>query len=496
MSQVMYDGNRLIPAPLVTITKQYQTTTDGEKVGSLFQISVAGTMLAFKGSPSSSGTFWTTTGYPADETVVADSRLAAIIRKQEAIRELFDTDGKQFEVQSADGSQPMKCNPRVVSIEFPQDIWYNTSVYNIVLEADELSVNGVAQGEDNFSAKISSASETWVIDTQEDQPEGLGASRTYRLSHTVSAQGKRFYDSAGNLVKPAWQQARDFVLPKLGFDSTIALSSGVNNLPTYYQGVNHARSENVGELDGSYSITETWIMSSGTAIEDFTVDTRESADDGLIRVGINGTIRGLEQRDSDLQLTTSAYDNALTKFAEASGLALHRAQTYSGHTLNIQQAGSTVGRNPVAGTINYSFEYNDRPSNLIAGAKSEVISINDSFGADQFASIFVLGRSAGPVLQSLSTKQATTRSLNIEVVFGAGYVGNGDATSRIVTKHPRNNPTILATISGIINAAEPVQAGIINNAGNAATTSLQSTQNENWDITTGRYTYSAEWTYE
>lgn len=496
MSKVMYDGKRLIPAPFVSIQKQYQTTGDNEKVGSLFTITVVGTIVAFKGSPDSSRTFWTLGGFPPDEVVDGDSRLASIIRKQEAIRELFSEDGKQFEVQSADGSQPMKCNPRVISIEFPDGTWYNTAPFTITLEADIVTVNGVAQGEDGFTSKISSGSETWTIDTQTDTAEGIDLPRTYTLQHTVSAQGKRFFDSAGNLVKPAWEQARDFVLPKLGFDSTIALSSGVNNLPSYYQGVNHSRSENIGERDGSYSVTESWILSSGTAFEEFTVDTRTSLSDGLVRVGINGSVRGLEQRDSNLALTTSKYDNAVSKFTAVQGLAFHRAQTYSGTSLNTVAVNSTIGRNPVAGTISYTYEFDDRASNLVSLAKSERISINDSFGVDQFASIFVLGRSLGPVLQPLNTKQATTRDLNIEIVFGSSFAGGGSAFDRLNTNHPRNVPGTLSEINSIINAAQPVLAGKLNNLGLPATSVHVSNQSENWEPMTGRYSYQVQWTYE
>ncbi len=492
----MYDGKRLIPAPFVTINKDYQATGDGEKVGSLFRIIVAGTIVAFKGSPNTSRVFHTSSGFPADEVVNADARLAAIIRKQEAIRELFSTDGLQFEVQSADGSQPMRCNPRVLSIEFPDELWFNTSTYTVVLEADVLTVNGVAQGEDAFSEFISSASETWSFETQQDLPEGVDLNRTYTLSHTVSAQGKRFYDSANNLQKPAWKQARDYVLPKLGFNIAISLSSGVNNLPTFYNGFNQARSENIGERDGSYSVTETWIMASGSSLETFSVNTRDSLTTGFTSVSVEGNIRGLDARDSNFNLLSNKYDNAVLKFAAASGLAHHRAQTYSGKTLNINALNTTIGRSDVGGTISYSLEYDNRPSNLFSKGRSESVSMGDSFNVDQFASIFILGRSLGPILQPLNTKQANTRTLNIEVLFGAGFADGGTPTNRLITKHPRNDGATLAELNSIVNAAQPVLAGALNNNALPATQAFITAQTENWEPNTGRYSYRTEWTYE
>ena len=82
---------------------------------------------------------------------------------------------------------------------------------------------------------------------------------------------------------------------------------------------------------------------------------------------------GLEQRDANMAITTSKYDNALTRFSYASGVALDRAQSYSGLTLNIIPLTSVIGRNPIAGTITYNYEYDNRPRRLILGAKSEAI---------------------------------------------------------------------------------------------------------------------------
>src|SRR5690606_22804115 len=98
--------------------KEFRKSADGTNIGSVFLITVTGRVVAYKGSPQSDGTFWTNTGYPADESIDADARLGALLRKKEAIRQLFADEGKSFEVQSADGTSPMKCNPRVISLEF------------------------------------------------------------------------------------------------------------------------------------------------------------------------------------------------------------------------------------------------------------------------------------------------------------------------------------------------------------------------------------------
>ena len=141
-TRVMYgDGSiqkRLIPAPLININKTYQTNADGSIIGKTYTINVIGTIVAHMGSPLSDGSWWTLGGYPSDEDIAAESRLTAVMRKQQAIRELFQLQGGQFEVYGADGFSPLRFYPRVISIDFPEDIWYERSNYNITLQCEEI----------------------------------------------------------------------------------------------------------------------------------------------------------------------------------------------------------------------------------------------------------------------------------------------------------------------------------------------------------------------
>lgn len=491
MGRVLYDSNRIIPAPLVDVQKVYQKTEDGENIGSSFTLTIRGKIVAYMGSPMSNGTFWTAGGYPSDETITSNARLAAIMRKQEALRTLFSDEGRQLEFQSLDGSQPMKCNPRNVSISFAEGQWFDICDYTITCEADVVYVNGQALGEDEFSQYLESASETWSFEVQEDLPESLELPKTYRVTHSIQAKGKRFYDDTGALVRPAWQQAREWSVGRLGLDNVIMLDSGVNNLPSFYGGFNHLRSSETNELGGTYSITESWILASGTALEEFNIDTQTSSSTGLSTVKIDGTVTGLEHRDSNYNLLSSKYDNADTKFNTVSSLALSRAQDYSNLTLNIQPLSTSIGRSPIRGTINYSYEYDDRPSNIITGAKIESISIHDNLSADIFASNFVLGRSAGPVLQSTGATRGLSRTLNIELVMPVPSFGSNtlaEIANVFNNTNPRVNPTTAAELAKIIAAADPEQLSAVKN--------FVSEHDEDWEPKTGHYTFSKSWTYE
>lgn len=498
MAICSYNSSRLIPAPIVSISKNFEKTGDGEIKGARFTLTITGTLMSFKGSPDSDGVFYTGSRYDPDgrteptslESVSEDSRVAAIFRKQEAIRELFSEEGHSLEFQAFDGSPPIKCNPRINSIEFQDGIWYDVCRYTINCEADVIYINGTSIGEDAFTQYISEATESWNIETSEDRPEGLGLPRTYVLSHTVTAKGKRFYDNTGTLESPAWEQARKYVIPRLGLDNSILSSSGVRDLPSYYGGYNHVRKEDIDKNDGTYGVTETWILSSGTALEDFTISTTKDAKDGLTKVSIDGNITGLEERNANLGVVTTKFANAQTKFNAVSGVLLTRAQTYSGETLNVYPANMVVGKNPVTGTISYKFEYDNRPTNYIPGAKSEVITIINNWNVDTFAQIFVLGRAAGPVLQNLGTKEAKTTELSLEIVFDPAVLAASTVAgykSILTTQNPRFT-SAGTEIQKIVDAANPVNNGF--------TQSFVSTQNETWEPTSGRYSYRIQYTYE
>lgn len=482
-TKVMYDSNRLIPAPFVSIAKQYQRTQDQTPIGSTFRITITGQVLAFKGSPVSNRTFWDQPEYPPDEDIAAASRLKSILRKQEAIRDLFSTDGLLFEIQSGDGSAPLKCNPRVIDITFNDGLWYDIFEYVVTLEADIVYINGQALGEDAFVDLISDASETWDFETDET-PQGINLPRTYRLTHNVSATGKRFFDETGTLVKEAWEQAKSYVVARLGYSPTVASSVDVNNLPGSYGGYNFLRTSQQDSLGGTYSVTETWLLATQAYLEEFTCDIKNDISTGTTGVTIQGTITGLEQRDANVQLITTKYVNASTAWSTIEGTLLSRAQSYAGVTLNINPLSKLVGKNEIAGIITYAFEYDTRPSNLFAGSLYEGITLTENLPADLFASIPVIGRANGPVLQYLGSRQERSVVLSIEAVFPpvgfSGGIANGLWSNPRITQP--------GVFNAILQAASPA-------AHYGTSIELTRSQNETWDSKSGRYNYQIEWVF-
>lgn len=438
---VAYNQNPLIPAPQVSFRKRYVPTEDGRIIGSVYDIVLHGKLIAWKGSPNSQGIFWTAGGgtYPPDEVIDDAHRLGAIERKQEALRKLFSIEGQILEVDPIfpDSSPPIKCNPRIKEINIPEGMWYNDCEYTITMEADVLQGSSiVGAGEDNFGGfLIDKAQEDWSLEAADE----IG--RTYRLVHTLSATGKRSYDSTGALINGGvWQCAQQWVNLKLGIDPARLNPAGILTLmdPSNYDNANYTpnpqaynfiRSEHVNEMAGTYGVTETWLVFDATGlaapvIEEFNVQTR--VDESRRRtVSVEGTIRGLEVRDNTTHaLKSTRYTNALAYWNTIQSSMLGRAQSYSGFILNPNALQESYGKNDISGTITYNYEYNDRPASVVPGSISEHISVSFNNPEDIVAQQIVIGRPLGPVIQPIGTVTAKHKTLRIEALMPAATYGS------------------------------------------------------------------------
>lgn len=469
MAAIKYDGKKLIPAPVLSINKSFDTIGDGTIIGNTYQINLNGTFLPQKGSPTSSGTFYTSTGYPADESILTDdTRFDSILKKQEALRNLFSSGniGKKLEIVNEATGNIVYFYPRDVQIDIPEGTWVLECPYSINLIADTIYPTT-----DNVPSNIQSASESWNI---EPDQQNLNNTFNFKVSHTITAKGKKFYNASGLPTEP-WIAAKIWVDARRGVDTNL-LSSGLYNLSgmTAY---NHLVSTNIDESDGVYSLTENWLYASGLAYEEFSMDTTTGLE-GITSVNINGTITGYEQRTLQ-NITSSRWDNASGYYMSIKNSLLNRAQTYTGISLNPIPVSENIGRNPVGGTISYGLEYNTRPQTYISGAKSESIVVTYNDQSKAHARVPVIGRTKGPVLQALGTSEATTKSLSIEFVLGPSIIsGNIPATF--------NFPYSL--ISGLVTILDPINLGALK--------SFAGQPQKTWEPITGRGSFNIEWTYE
>lgn len=476
---VNYDGNGIIPAPFVSIQKEFQKSADGTTRLILYNITVKGKLVAFKGSPNSAGEFWQQSGYPPDdEPQLTNVNQDSLDAKIGAMMLLFSTEGKSFEISPWDGAAPIKFNPRIKGIDFAEGQWFNVVDYTIQMEADTVYFGTIPESADGSDPATIAPEETWSTEAADER------ARTYRLTHSVSASAKRTFDENGNITNEGWQNAKTAVLAKLGLTSSFMTAPGVLDLSGTFAAFNYIRAQTVDEPAGKFSVSETWLCfdpqsdpdaKGFAAIEDFTVTSKVSAENHRTTVSVEGTITGLEIRDNTTHaLTTTRLTNAQGKWAAVQPLLFNRAQSLAGITLNPTVLGQQIGTNEINGVITYNFDWDDRPASLFPGALSQTITISDDFPSDVFASLVVLNRSLGPVLQSIGTVTESKRTLSIEVVMPAGTYTNPNSTEPDET-----------LVDELIDEYEPEAEVIFIN-----------TNRQNWCAQTGRYSREFGWTYE
>jgi hypothetical protein len=293
----------------------------------------------------------------------------------------------------------------------------------------------------------------------------------YRITRTLGAVGKFIPTGTGigGSGLSAVSGAKDWV--NFHLSQTPKYTGVIDKGLTLY---NFVRSINVSDTEGSYKITDTWLGMPGNAlgyIETFSVEN--TLDNTMLRtVVINGSIKGLEPFQSGniydtnsvtyitggLSGSLATLHNSFTKndkdynnkfIAAISGYSgvkiemLNRANSFANtgdrsffpplfkdqfksdrnrpngyeNAMNPIPFNIQEGFNPSEGTVTYSWTFNNRPINLIPGSISETLTVEDTSAIPVIASIFVLGRKLGPILQDLGTITAASRNVTFEVIF-------------------------------------------------------------------------------
>ena len=387
-----------------------------------------------------------------------------------------------------------------------------------------------------YGGFVEDFSENWSLEYDDGYgntftPDGNGTEhiriRSYRLTRNISATGKTIYGPSGTNQSnryEAWQQAKSFVglllkggyhnnygtYPKLSLEGYFA-KDVLNIASGTYGGYNHSRTENIDKTAGSYSVTETWLISSGIAFENYSMSISSSNTSSLVSVSIDGTIKGLTSISSSGSIyggsQSSAgispvfnepYENAVQKYHRVSNSGnfgptsyiFKRAQSSVPQALNSQPLSFSLGSNPFTGEITYNVQFDTRPANYISGVLSESINIQDTYPGDVFATIPVLGRSTGPVLQFLGTRTEYQRNLGIDIIVDTNMYSNvADLRTKILLTKPILREPTRSGINNLIVQVSPAREPGIRKY-------FLSPPSESWDAKEGRYTLNLTWTYE
>jgi len=363
-------GRKIIPAPLISVTKDYQIDDDGTKRGTNYNITLTGTILPFKGSPSGSYStlnqaFYTLGGYPPDEAISGNNEdFNHILRKQEALRWLFSEDGGALEWQPSNGQPPVKCYPRLRSINFTDGQWADRCDYTIELDAPWVYINGTTDIEDNIATDcILASTETWSF----EEINGRNGTQ-YKVAHEVSAKGKLAYDGTGSLYdnKNAWEHAKIFVDNKItgNIDSSIMFAAlgATDKIVGHYNNIIR-----IDKSGGTYNVTEEWLLSDGNTYEErqFTIDYDQNK--GEYDITYQGTIYGVGA------VTKSGNINNMNQAKSAipsMDTARNTAINYVGSLLDEKSIPDYPNRKSISlnqqeGTVNFTYQWNTSDDNTV-----------------------------------------------------------------------------------------------------------------------------------
>jgi len=474
---------------------------------------------------------------------------SSILSKQRALRALFARDGQRIEINDilGDTNATIVCFPRVLSVDFTEGQYVTKAEYTITLEADfllradgdidtEMYVdeegliansglfNNVGSNvttlqallDSNETAFIEDYSEDWSIDVDDTQGETVDNPRSYTISHNLSAVGKTTYGAIDGGQTPyqhkaAWEQAKSFVQRRMGsggsgipYPNVLGqLGSGSVDLVASYGGYNHVRSESIDVAGGSYSITESWLLSSGDSLETFNMSISTSNSDPFVNVNIDGNIKGLSKinpegyGNPELTSASGAYSNALAKYNSVSnsgqfGLTsdiYKRANNSVAVELNSQPVSVSLGTNQYTGEITYALAFNNRPVNIISGVIAESIQVNDTYPGDVFATLPVLGRATGPILQYIGGRTEYKRDVSINLTMDYTKIPYGNRRDTLILKKPSLVEPTAGQIAQLLNELSPKGEPGVRKYFNSA-------PSESWNPKEGTYSFNISWTYE
>ena len=394
-----------------------------------------------------------------------------------------------------------------LNFEPSQNNWVYTVNYNLQLEwnASEdnlfsgystdssgvplISGSGCAYDDSCYSC-LSSVTETWDISQPSYEWEFCGESGNdqFTITHNLSAQG--FDCCISGVETQGWEAARDWVTARLGPTPSggtpgenVPDGIAIGFDPADYIYCDIKRSQNLDKCGGSFSVNETFtaIHPSGLGcVETFTVERSTSIQNSLINYTIQGTITGMEKRNANFDITTYKVDAAKACWNDVSGELVNRLNCAFEPVcpINSRPVSSSLGINPAEGTLNYSYQFYDKPA-LFNSPLIENISIQDTLPALTVNEIQVPGRQAGPILHSCGTTNAQVRSVTITAIFDKSCITDCSGVYNLEE-------------SGVHNALCCLEQDLRNNYDVV----LLTQNSRNWDPFSGSYSRQVAWTYQ
>jgi hypothetical protein len=485
MAKVTYNAKHVRPIEAVSIVDNMIHNENGDRLTTVYNINLRGKLLVNRGSPTSSGTY----GYfgPGDcenipETGISQTIwLESLITKRGALSSMFSEDYKQLVIGTVAGTADLTCYPKVLSVSVEESDNPQYWPFNISLECDNIFISGVPI--QTTGNRVKSYSDSWDISFDDGNTSGTtGDNRVHTVTHTISAQGLRTYNASGTQTYSSIDSAREYVQNRIGASAVIPTVC-ISGFGTYSNKYNYVDSHVVDVAGGSYSVSETWIYSTGNYLEEYTVESQTTNSKTCPTVSVNGTITGFSERSfADGTITTSKISNAQTFWGTlgASGVKA-RAEALSGAILYDDPVSTSVSIAPFPGTISYNYEFQGGPTKQLSNAVWENIAVSNKYGEDIYAVIPILGR--GEIIQVINGGgyyKAQSTTLTIDAVY--------PCSTGIHPLGPRYTSGYSTEIQSVIDLYNPSGYGGVGSV-------VVESQSENWSAYDSAFNYSITWAW-
>jgi hypothetical protein len=423
--EVFYNGQKIVPAPLIDWTVESQFKNDGTRVDNVNRLSLTGTTL-----------------------ILPSGSYEQMYAKQQALRDTFSVDYKDFLILAGPGNRTLPSGaiissglrPRINTLNITPDIHVSRFDWTVELQ-DLIAASGV-------SGVTSSLSNQWSF--REDQD-----TCTLKVTHQVSAEGPENepdkFLQAMEAVKPLLGiqnlpiQIPFFAQPN--FSGLFGMTHPSNPAGGPVFEVSVEREEVADVANGSYSVTEQFTIVSGVPFY-YTSKTESFEEDanGIAQVTIAGSIQGLGRTLTPMDAEGGVgYFRASSGFANyvrpqlpwvASGVYYrfkNGAGGAGGSGLALENPTAfSISQNKCRGSIEFSITYTDNPvNNLPSGIASKTSNVNIVEGIRLLASHGIPLRRLGNVIQDIRTTTEGTIAIQCQAV--AKNTGNAtDDTNRAI----------------------------------------------------------------
>lgn len=344
--------------------------------------------------------------------VTGDGNYGTVLNQQKSLRTAYATNDVAIEINGPDGVLIQSySNCRLTSLNFVEGNLCGFGEYVATFETYEDNDSGYLDWIQNVDIQYNT-DYGWYNESNHDITSGYyTATVTQKIRHARSTvatassnakslSGKQIYISNGY------------------YNGTVDVASNPNGgkYTLAFQKSSHSNSGgDIGEL------TETseyicipfgtgWNNYITNALLRFTIQESFESSSPYTQVALEGSIKGVNNLGNATALKNTISTNAV---------AIIRGWYKSNYTPNVKRHASSETYNSSTEEVQFSFTYNDRPGNTYTNAKLERIEVRYTEPGDTFAIIPVIGRAAGPILQSFSGRTEKRKELNVEIVFSA-----------------------------------------------------------------------------